>query len=126
PQGAHLQPPVAAGPHALQDLPALWRGKRVPRPDGPGPRRLERGLSRACAHTAGGGRGGGEGGGMDGGERMMEPALAGAPASALPVLAVLREWGWAVEEVESPGPCPEDADAPPESAPPPREGVRGS
>ena len=63
---------------------------------------------------------------MDGGERMMEPALAGAPASALPVLAVLREWGWAVEEVESPGPCPEDADAPPESAPPPREGVRGS
>ena len=39
---------------------------------------------------------------MDGGERMMEPALAGAPASALPVLAVLREWGWAVEEVESP------------------------
>ncbi|RXF20644.1 hypothetical protein EG863_15375, partial [Enterococcus faecalis] len=25
-----------------------------------------------------------------------------------------------------PGPCPEDADAPPESAPPPREGVRGS
>nr|WRX04018.1 nuclear protein [Suid alphaherpesvirus 1] len=63
---------------------------------------------------------------MDGGERVMEPALAGAPASALPVLAVLREWGWAVEEVESPGPCPEDADAPPESAPPPREGVRGS
>lgn len=63
---------------------------------------------------------------MDGGERMMEPALAGAPASALPVLAVLREWGWAVEEVEPSGPRPEDADAPPESAPPPREGVLGS
>nr|WBR46148.1 UL3 protein [Suid alphaherpesvirus 1] len=63
---------------------------------------------------------------MDGGERMMEPALAGAPASALPVLAVLREWGWAVEEVEPSGHGPEGADAPLESAPPPGEGVRGS
>ncbi|ANF34888.1 UL3 protein [Suid alphaherpesvirus 1] len=63
---------------------------------------------------------------MDGGERMMEPAPVGAPASALPVLAVLREWGWAVEEVELPRPYPADADAPGESAPPPREGVLGS